>query len=244
MADRFGVRHVLLDPAALAQADADLVAIGTRLADAIAEVIFFTGGEFAHTLDVTERDAPTFRRFDRDGKKPTQAIPASVAADMAGMMSHVVSEGTARRAALDGIPTAGTATADADTGTLDLLKCRARKECDFLFVGQVNSELPFMPGPGDLPADEFAADRPYPFFVKAAENDPNHPHSHGERYAERYEINMLRCIFCGMCEEACPEDAIYLEKKYELADYHREAFIYTKEELLVGEDQAGYLPAR
>ncbi|HYS86798.1 MAG TPA: penicillin-binding transpeptidase domain-containing protein, partial [Bradyrhizobium sp.] len=27
--------------------------------------------------------------------------------DMAGMMSHVVSEGTARRAALDGIPTAG-----------------------------------------------------------------------------------------------------------------------------------------
>jgi penicillin-binding protein 1A len=46
-------------------------------------------------------------RFDRDGKKPQQAIPASVAADMAGMMSHVVSEGTARRAALDGIPTAG-----------------------------------------------------------------------------------------------------------------------------------------
>jgi penicillin-binding protein 1A len=46
-------------------------------------------------------------RFDRDGKKPLQAIPASVAADMAEMMSHVVSEGTARRAALDGIPTAG-----------------------------------------------------------------------------------------------------------------------------------------
>jgi penicillin-binding protein 1A len=46
-------------------------------------------------------------RFDRDGKKPVQAIPASVAADMAGMMSHVVSEGTARRAALDGVPTAG-----------------------------------------------------------------------------------------------------------------------------------------
>ncbi len=34
-------------------------------------------------------------------------FPASVAADMADMMSHVVSEGTARRAALDGIPTAG-----------------------------------------------------------------------------------------------------------------------------------------
>jgi penicillin-binding protein 1A len=46
-------------------------------------------------------------RWDRDGPKPKQAIPASVASDMAGMMSHVVSEGTARRAALDGIPTAG-----------------------------------------------------------------------------------------------------------------------------------------
>jgi len=46
-------------------------------------------------------------RWDRDGPKPRQAIPASTAADMAGMMSHVVSEGTARRAQLDGIPTAG-----------------------------------------------------------------------------------------------------------------------------------------
>ncbi len=81
-------------------------------------------------------------------------------------------------------------------------------------------------------------------FVKAAENDPDAPRSHGERYAERYEINMLRCIFCGMCEEACPEDAIFLEKEYELSDYRREAFIYTKDELLVGPEKAGYLPER
>ena len=81
-------------------------------------------------------------------------------------------------------------------------------------------------------------------FVKAAENAPDDPRSHGERYAERYEINMLRCIFCGMCEEACPEDAIYLEKDYELSDYERDAFIYTKDELLVGVEQSGYLPAR
>jgi NADH-quinone oxidoreductase subunit I len=81
-------------------------------------------------------------------------------------------------------------------------------------------------------------------FVFAAENAPDAPRSHGERYAERYEINMLRCIFCGMCEEACPEDAIFLEKKYELSDYDRDAFIYTKDELLVGREKAGYLPAR
>jgi penicillin-binding protein 1A len=46
-------------------------------------------------------------RWDRDGEKPRQVIPASVAADMAMMMSHVVGEGTARRAQLDGIPAAG-----------------------------------------------------------------------------------------------------------------------------------------
>jgi acyl-CoA hydrolase len=39
--------------------------------------------------------------------------------------------------------------------TLDLLGCRARGECDFVFVGQVNSELPFMPGDGDIAAGEF-----------------------------------------------------------------------------------------
>jgi len=81
-------------------------------------------------------------------------------------------------------------------------------------------------------------------YVEAAENNPQDPRSHGERYAHRYEINMLRCIFCGMCEEACPEDAIFLEKKYELADYRRESFVYTKDELLVDAEKAGYLPQR
>jgi penicillin-binding protein 1A len=46
-------------------------------------------------------------RYDRDGPKPRQIIPSSVASDMAMMMGHVVSEGTARRAQLDGIPAAG-----------------------------------------------------------------------------------------------------------------------------------------
>jgi acyl-CoA hydrolase len=39
--------------------------------------------------------------------------------------------------------------------TLDLLAARAAKESDFLFVAQVNSELPFMPGDAELAADTF-----------------------------------------------------------------------------------------
>ena len=46
-------------------------------------------------------------RFDRDGPKPKQVISPSVALDMIKMMNSVVMEGTGKRAALDGIPTAG-----------------------------------------------------------------------------------------------------------------------------------------
>jgi hypothetical protein len=39
--------------------------------------------------------------------------------------------------------------------TLDALAIRARGEVDFLLAGQVNSELPFMPGDADIAAGEF-----------------------------------------------------------------------------------------
>jgi penicillin-binding protein 1A len=59
-------------------------------------------------LEVRSGSGDTIWRFDRDdSKKPTQAIPAQVASDMAMMMSHVVEEGTAKRAILDGIRSAG-----------------------------------------------------------------------------------------------------------------------------------------
>lgn len=70
-------------------------------------------------------------------------------------------------------------------------------------------------------------------YVEAAENTETDRRSPGERYATRYEINMLRCIFCGYCQEACPTEAIVLGHDYELADYERPDFIYTKERLLV-----------
>ena len=58
--------------------------------------------------------------------------------------------------------------------TLDVLRARAEGRASFKLVAQVNSELPFMPGPGDLPADEFSAvlDSPatdFPLFAPPAE---------------------------------------------------------------------------
>ncbi len=58
--------------------------------------------------------------------------------------------------------------------------------------------------------------------------------SAGERYAKIYEINMLRCIFCGFCEEACPTGAVVLGHEFELADFRYEDFVYRKEDMLVG----------
>jgi Acetyl-CoA hydrolase/transferase C-terminal domain len=58
--------------------------------------------------------------------------------------------------------------------TLDLLRARAEGRASFKLVGQVNSELPFMPGAGDLPAAEFSAvlDDPgcdFPLFAPPSE---------------------------------------------------------------------------
>jgi NADH-quinone oxidoreductase subunit I len=69
--------------------------------------------------------------------------------------------------------------------------------------------------------------------VIGAENAPDDRKSPGERHAARYEIDELRCIFCGMCEEACPTDAIVLTPRFEMADFRRGSFIYSKDRLLV-----------
>ncbi len=80
--------------------------------------------------------------------------------------------------------------------------------------------------------------------VEAAENTDEDRRSPGERYAKVYEINMIRCIFCGYCEEACPTQAIVLGHDFELADYERPAFVYTKERLLVPDPRSATTRAK
>lgn len=53
-----------------------------------------------------------------------------------------------------------------------------------------------------------------------------------EKYAETYEINMLRCIFCGLCEEACPKEAIFLTDRIVPTNFERGEFIYGKDRLV------------
>jgi hypothetical protein len=58
--------------------------------------------------------------------------------------------------------------------TLDVLRARAEGRASFKLIGQVNSELPFMPGAGDLSGDEFSAvlespDTEFPLFAPPSE---------------------------------------------------------------------------
>jgi len=73
-------------------------------------------------------------------------------------------------------------------------------------------------------------------YVRGADNPPDAPVSPGERYGFVYEINFLRCIHCDMCVEACPTEAITESKLFEFSFSNREDAIYTKAELVVGDD--------
>ena len=55
----------------------------------------------------------------------------------------------------------------------------------------------------------------------------------GRWYPEFFRINFSRCIFCGLCEEACPTTAIQLTPDFELGEYKRQDLVYEKEDLLI-----------
>lgn len=53
-----------------------------------------------------------------------------------------------------------------------------------------------------------------------------------EKILDRYEIDTLRCVYCGFCVEACPYAAVVMSEHFAYSGYTREEFLYTKEQLL------------
>ena len=61
--------------------------------------------------------------------------------------------------------------------------------------------------------------------------------SDGSRKTTKYDIDMLKCIYCGLCEESCPVDAIVQGPNFEFATETREELYYNKEKLLANGDR-------
>ena len=72
---------------------------------------------------------------------------------------------------------------------------------------------------------------PLAITIEAAEFPKDHPSHAIEKYPATFDINMLRCIYCGLCEDACPEEAIFMSKTYVVVGHSRDLMIFNKEKL-------------
>ena len=45
-----------------------------------------------------------------------------------------------------------------------------------------------------------------------------------------FTYDLSRCMFCGLCEDACPMDALELTQDFELASYNREGMIWDRQD--------------
>jgi len=61
----------------------------------------------------------------------------------------------------------------------------------------------------------------------------DHPDPNIEKRPKSFDIDLGVCVFCGLCVEACPEDAIRMDTGIlEISAYSREGMIYHIKELL------------
>jgi NADH-quinone oxidoreductase subunit I len=72
---------------------------------------------------------------------------------------------------------------------------------------------------------------PLAITIEAEEYPSDHELHQIEKRPKVFDINMLRCIYCGLCEEACPEEAIFMSKTYAVTGRSRELMIFDKERL-------------
>ncbi len=58
-----------------------------------------------------------------------------------------------------------------------------------------------------------------------------HKDENNNYVVDKFEVDTGRCMFCGLCIEACPYDAIALGTGYERAKFRRRDLVLSKEDL-------------
>ena len=59
-----------------------------------------------------------------------------------------------------------------------------------------------------------------------------------KRYAKEYYMDMTRCLFCGLCVDACPVDALGMTREFEWSVYDKRQLHLNKEQLLAIGDRS------
>jgi NADH-quinone oxidoreductase subunit I len=65
--------------------------------------------------------------------------------------------------------------------------------------------------------------------IKVSKDDPEYLKPNGEKRAlwvSKFNIDFAKCMFCNLCTEECPTNAIYMTKEFEYSAYDRKNLYY------------------
>ena len=73
-----------------------------------------------------------------------------------------------------------------------------------------------------------------PLGIIRIETDPNggNEQDGGTYRVDTFDIDQARCMYCGLCVEACPYDALHMGSNFEASQARRADLVITKEDLI------------
>ncbi len=77
---------------------------------------------------------------------------------------------------------------------------------------------------------------PERLILVGSERDPQTKH----KVLTTFTYDLSRCLFCGLCEDACPVDALELTQDFEMASYTRQGAIWDRQMLEEGPRPTAY----